>query len=68
MDNRFVIGWVPVAARGGLDVFDAGTVGLDLAGGGAGDGEDFDLVPPAAGRAVELVRLGPSDLLNQAGC
>ncbi len=65
-NNRFVIACVPVAAGGAFDVLDAGVVCLDLAGGGAGDDENFDLVPPPADRAVELIRLGPSGCFNQA--
>jgi hypothetical protein len=46
-------------------VLDAGVVGLDLACSCAGDDEDFDLVPPPADRAVELVGLWPSGWFNQ---
>ena len=46
---------IVLAAGGVFDVLDAGVVGLDLARGGAGDDEDFDLVPPPADSAVELV-------------
>jgi hypothetical protein len=64
-DNRFVVAGVPVAAGRAFDVFDSRVVGLDLACCCAGDGEDFDLVPPPAGRAVELVGLWPSCCFNQ---
>ena len=45
-------------------MFDGGVVGLDLACCGAGDDEDFDLVPPSANGPVELARLGPRGGLN----
>ena len=63
-DNRFVVPSVAVAAGGAFDVLDSG-VGFDLAGGGAGDDEGFDLIPPPADRAIELVRLRPSGGLNE---
>jgi hypothetical protein len=55
--NRFVIRRVPVAAVIAFDVFDAG--------GGAGDDEDLDLVPPPADCAEELVCFRPSCRLHQ---
>lgn len=54
-NNRFVIAGVTIAERGAFDAFDPGIVGLGLAGGGAGNDEDFNLFPPSAHGPVELV-------------
>jgi hypothetical protein len=51
---------------GAFDVLDAGVVGLDLVRGSAGDNEDFDLVPPSADSAIELVLLRPPGMLTSA--
>lgn len=50
-NNRFVVPGVTVTAEGS---FDPGVVRLDFSGGGAGDDEDFNRIPPPAHSAVEL--------------